>query len=702
MALALLRPSRVPGTPGTIAFQIDLGSNRYYQYAIGDDSVDRDRGFLVLGAPTFTSPVVGPLPDHALGRTILEVPAARFDREHRAIQLRSYRNTSRYGAAVSDIQHVGAATRSAEDLPAIAFANDTEFPRSHEHGPSMRHQMDTYTVEPHRAAPWRYAEPMGYREVLPMSGAMFLGQLVPMLKGLLGKVMPVIGSVLSQMPAKTPVGAGGAAGGGEGENPLGALGALLGSKVGAGLADSVQSLLKPETVKLLTDLLQQLKAPADPQAKASAFSVVRRYTVASEYSHASVAPALLAALPALMPLLEKVLTPETIKAILDTANPTKIIGAVTDSVKEIGKLGLDFDKQSNEHLRALNPMGVHGAVDDLLKGMGFASSMAHGVTKEKGEPAYRRVESVEVSFAGASPVMIHGRSRVCYRKGEEIAFALDVKTVRPIPEATVEVLVKNPETRRILVRRTVGVSQVANGRLPKRIALTGDDLKPLATGEEYLVCIYLTWKNAKGKMIGTSRTQMITLIGEYVFDRVEDGTVVALNDVAKHRPFWHKVWQGSFNKELFKVDFEGKYYYILDPPRTANTPVATTVSLDKGEGHAKKGRLRSGMNTSLGALNALIPNISTGKPLPESQLAALASSDFVGRFNTAARFSATMSGKPGVSAALWIYPEMKLHEVVLLKAASTDADSHVRDLTEERVRFPIPVSLHLIGARTTR
>jgi hypothetical protein len=108
------------------------------------------------------------------------------------------------------------------------------------------------------------------------------------------------------------------------------------------------------------------------------------------------------------------------------------------------------------------------------------------------------------------------------------------------------------------------------------------------------------------------------------------------------------------------------------------------------------------MTTSLGALNALIPQISTGKPLSESQLTALRSSDFISRFNTAARFSAALSGRAGVSAAVWIYPEVKLHEVVLFKAASIDADSHVRELTEERVHFPIPVTLHVIGARTTR
>lgn len=707
MALALLRPSRVPGTPGTVAFQLDLGSNRYWQFAIGDDTVSNDRGFPVLGAPVFTSPVMGPLPLQALGRTVLEIPASRFDRDHRAVQVMSFRSPARDGPAASEIRKVGVAARAQPDLPPIAFTiTDTGsgFPGAPDYGLNMRlDQMETYSVEAHRAAPWRYAEPMGYREVPPMSGAMFLSSLLPALKGIFAKVVPAIGGLLAAAPAGAAPAGGATTPTAGGENPLAAIGALLGSKAGTGIAEAVQARLKPETVQLLKDFLEQLKkpAPAAEPAKASALGVDRRYVVATEYSHATVAPALLAALPALMPLLEKVLTPETIKGILDTANPTKIIGAVTDSVKEIGKLGLDFDKQSNEHLRALNPMGVHAPVDDLLKGMGFASALSADVTREKGEPAYRRVESVEVQFAGASPVMIHGRSRVCYRKGEEIAFALDVKTPRPIPDATISVLVKDPETRKILVRKTVTASQITTGRLGKRIALAGDELKPLQTGEEYLVCVYLTWKNAKGKVIGTSRTQMITLIGEYVFDRIEDGVVVPLNDVAKYRAFWHKAWQGSFSKELYKVDFEGKYYYILEPARGANAPIETTALLEKGEGHAKKGRLKSGMTTSVGALNALIPLVSNGKPLPEAQLAALSSSDFVSRFNTAARFRAALSGKPGITGALWVYPEVKLHEVVLFKAASTDADSHVRELTEERVRFPIPVSVHVIGARTT-
>ncbi len=686
MALAILRPIRVPGSPGTVAFALELGSNRFFQYAVGDNTVSRDSGFPMLGEATFTSPIVGPLPVSSMGRTTLEIPADRFDRDHRMVQVTSFRTKSREGPAVSDIVRVAVVPRVREDFPTLSL--------------SLRDPMDPYTIEDGSgtddgygiATSWRGPVPMAYREVPPVSTAMFLGSILPVLGGLVSKAVPVLKGLVS-----------GGGAGGVANLISGLLGGAKPAQGGGGggtvtAPPGLETLIKPETLQLIQQFLQQLQSGgAQPQAKSMAAA-----QSTTEYSRAAIAPALLAALPALAPLLEKVLNPETIKAVLDHTDPSKIIGAVTDSMKEIGKLGLDHDKQENEHLRALNPMGIHAPVDDLLKEMGFASSADPNVTREKGEPAYRRVESVKLSFAGASPVMIHGRSRVCYRAGEEIAFPLDLETPRTISDARLTLLVKNPASRKILARRTFTIPQASTGRISVRTTLAKEDTKSLASGEEYLVCAYLIWKNAKQKVIGTSRSQLITLIGEYIFDRVEEGTVVPLNDVAKFRPFWHKVWQGSFTTDFFKVDFEGKYYYVLEPTRASNAPIETTTNIPEDKEKVRKGRIKSGMNTSLGALNALIPLISNGKPLTESQLGALGSSDFVARFNTAARFNTTLSGKAGLSAAIWIYPEVKLQQVVLFKAASTDADSHVRELTEERVPFPIPVTLHVIGARTTK
>jgi hypothetical protein len=143
--------------------------------------------------------------------------------------------------------------------------------------------------------------------------------------------------------------------------------------------------------------------------------------------------------------------------------------------------------------------------------------------------------------------------------------------------------VKDPETQDPRAQ-IIGVSQVGaagSGRIAFR-----DDLKPLQTGEEYLACVYLTWKNAKGRVIGTSRTQMITLIGEYVFDRVEDGAVVPLNDVARFRPFWHKAWQGSFSKELYK-GLRGQVHYIPSP--LAGERAVETTACPKGRLPRRRG-----------------------------------------------------------------------------------------------------------------
>ncbi len=691
MALALLRANRVPGPPGTAAFTLELGSNRFYQFAVGDNTVDRSVGFPRLGAPSFTSPVLGPLPESAMGRATLEIPSDCFDGEHRSVQVTSFRTRNRDGPALSDIVRVGSVARARDDLPPISFSLSE---RMDPYAPYTAE--DGYSVE----ASWRAPVRMPYRDVPAMSGAMFLGSLIPVLTGLASKILPKIGGLLG--------GAAGGTGAGGALNTL--LGSLLGGAApapggaggaGGGTATAAPApLIKPETAQLLMQLLAQLqgKATAAPAtATATALSVG-----GTEYSRASIAPALLAALPALLPLLEKVLSPETIKTVLEHADPTKIIGAVTDSMKELGKLGLEHDKQENEHLRALNPMGVHAPVDDQLKEMGFAASTDAGVTRERGEPAYRRIESVTLNFAAASPVMIHGRSRVCYRAGEEIVFPLDLETPRPIADARLTLLVKDPATRKILVRKPFAIAQSATGRLSTRISLTPAETKPLAEGEEYLVCVYLVWKNGKGKRIGTSRSQMITVIGEYIFDRVEEGSVVPLNDMGKFRPFWHKVWQGSFTTEFYKLDFEGKYYYALETAREGNAPIETTTTFEPNGDKVRKGRLRSGMTTSLGALNALLPVISNAASLPANQLGALRSSDFVSRFNVAARFHAPFSGKPGISAALWVYPEVKVQQVVLFKAASTDADGHVRELTETRVPFPMPVTIHVIGARTTR
>ena len=66
MALAWLSYEGTDG--GQRRFRFDIGVNRYYDYAIGAKETLRQGGFMILRDRYFESPMLGPLPETALGR----------------------------------------------------------------------------------------------------------------------------------------------------------------------------------------------------------------------------------------------------------------------------------------------------------------------------------------------------------------------------------------------------------------------------------------------------------------------------------------------------------------------------------------------------------------------------------------------------------------------------------------------------------
>jgi len=83
MALAVLRYEDASGS--TARFDVDVGHNRWFLYAIGDGTTERVHGIETLAAPRFTSGLAGPLPPARRGRTTLEVPLELFDRDRKHV-----------------------------------------------------------------------------------------------------------------------------------------------------------------------------------------------------------------------------------------------------------------------------------------------------------------------------------------------------------------------------------------------------------------------------------------------------------------------------------------------------------------------------------------------------------------------------------------------------------------------------------------
>ena len=706
MALAILRWQETDDNQSQ--FHVDLGINRYYTYAIGDRSVQRKNGLKLLENPSFVSPLIGPLPEESLGRTTLKIPNSQLSRQHRFIQLTSYRTHDRIGPAISDIVEVplSSSLQSTHQSPVLSFG--------------LESSMSPPPVE---------TVPFAYREVKPMQTAEAMGFLSSMIKTVLPAVTKILPAATKAIEQVMPAGG------------LLAQAVKQAAQVGTQLLQdkSTQTLVMevakktlpstitadPELLKQLEALLQQAaqikvngtsaNSPTNGQVAVAQSLTVSgmgsRYsnsygttpvTSSSAYAEQMMSPALLAALPELMPVLEKVLTPETIKTVIDGISPAKTIGAITDGIQKFAQLDQAAGKQQQEHLERV----LANAGDDAAEKWAYGAALTNAFSATSVAIRYQSVMTVRLGFAEVTTVMLNGRSRPVYSQHQDLAFPLTVETPRPIKDSIVQLLVKHPETLEILIEQKFRVGEVTTGALSVVPKLSREQLRSLPANQDYLVCAALLWSGRdkttkKKKRLGTSMTQLITLVGEYCFDRME-GTVevVPLNDVDRFRDYWHKIWEKEFSDSVRRISLDCKYYLTLESERTNHARMETLTKLQADGSTRLNGKLKTGLIMSPYRLNELIPQISSHPSLSAAELAALMTPEFKQQCSYAARSAVEFKGKRGDGVGMWVYPEMKVQRVLLKQAGETNANGQVLALTEREVYFPMPAIVHFIGVGT--
>lgn len=686
MALALILA--LEPRPTGIAVRFDIGKNRYLRWLLGEEKQITRNGLPKLAAVSQQSELIGPLRTQSLGRGECIVPRQALSRESCCLQLLSYRESDGTGPAVSSVKTlplggVNWGEIGATELlpPPVGLAMDNNNRLNEQRENTMTAIASAYTQQVDNTAfalsERKLSQPM-FLEAIVAALPTLIPMLAPAIGTLISGMAPAVGQVASHLIRNVNAGSGGAGHGSEAT--VSQIGSLADQAIRA-LGPSAQQILTPENMRQIMQLIQagqNASAPATPTSQAL-----------NQYSQAQVAPALLAAIPALMPLLRQVLSPQTVQSIVQA--PERMTGQVINGIKDFARLGLEADQQLQQHLERLNPGVDDPALHQLLASLSVEMS-THRARN------YKRVASVRLHIEDLQTQVVLGRETTLYQANDAMQFPLSIETPQTIHDAEVMLQLKQADNLRIVHEANELVGEISSGALDVIPRVESNITQSLDSTKEHIIVLTLLWHNRRGQLRGASIQHSFSLMGKYHFDRVEEsGELIPLDDRQTYRDYWHQIWEFTFSREMRRVDIQSRYYLTLDPQRNRNARVDSQVRTERGGSRADI-HLRAGFEYSLFALNHLMSRLAPDQsPLNDDVLQALASDDFVNRFNQAAQHQGQIRGRPADAAALWVYPEFKIQTLVMVKASRVNENGNVTELTEERVQFPMPVMMHFVG-----
>ena len=717
-------------------FHTDTGSNRFFQFKIGAEK-GRYKGMERLDAIRLESSLFErPARNANPIRTdfAFEIEDRFFQQDNRYIQLASYQNKRKVAPAFSSV--IAVKPSLAKDK--IELRRPISFSQS-----SKIMQNSTLNI-PVRNIPFHYREPSESR-------AMFWSAIVNALPKILPAITPVVGQLLGGNKGNPPSTSNGQPASGESTPAISAdlvdaiadLVKKLSEKnqssaqgltqqmafnpaMLAQLAPLLEKVVSPETINAIGDQPMKLfKAIGDavlkmdqqemahleklnPGVKDDSIERILKSMSAvpdnGRFSSAKVAPALLAALPALMPVIEKVLDPKTLQAIGD--QPVKMFKAIGDAV-------LKMDQQEMEHLERLNPGVDDPSIERILKSMSLSPSRKLGIP-------FKFDPRVDINFLDVQQVDLNGNKKVVYSKKQDIWVPISISTKanqppkRAIPKVIVELIIQDSDSMAVLLEKKFKIKELFFDQAIKEIVIRKEELAHLPTGKDLKLEISIIWKSSRNRQNkGSFKNHYIMLSADYIFDQIGpmQGQEIPLNDVVQHRSFWHKLWEGGLSRSRrWNIELDLKYFLLLQCENNEAQRLATKKKLIADNARTEeelpsrrkiKAKMKAGLELSLQQFNLVLQQL--GQPmLSIEQLEALKTNEFKQHFQQVSRAHVELKGRAGDSAALWAYPEIGLYKVFLKKPGTVTALGQVTQFEQSEVLFPKPTSIHFIGTKSER
>ncbi len=692
MALAILRLLAFENAK--VRFNIDTGTNRYYQLKIGKNLRQRD-GIDWIDEVFFATPMaINPAGGNLLSSSEdVFLPVSKFDQGTAYVQLFSFKTPDGKSPAFSRIVKVpmGLNLPSAVDLaPAFSL------------GASMN---TTSSFQPARKVPCR-----SYTDVYARQASIeeLLGSIIKI-------VTPTVIKLLNGEQNANPGQAGADGGGGKPDLLATLLNTILGSLSG-----------KPVTAVSQPTSLNRFGAGDN------------RFTDSPSYRFSQ--PFIFGIDDALLGMLIGPVL-QVLPQLVNAGNQERIQMRQADNKLVSDILADDNRRMMLEKLQEMQqkppasaPPENTAELNQLLqllqqappavgqKPPVVASRAAQSLTLKRNHPSASLSKNALVSFTTAAPISWNGLQKVLFAKNKDLRLSLSLVVAgqaasAALPRAIIKLIFKDRSDQSLLYEKSFKQKDI----LPNNVmtfALSADELSHLPVNQPIAVFAEVRWLGPKSeqefKALGSTE---IILVNQYFLkEQGKDlGLERELTDMKRYRPFWNKIWEapsqdlngaksGARKKYLWELDVTVKYSVLFTGQHETNGLMDTKLSLNRSDRQSLtekiEGRMKAGTELSLHELNKLLPLWKNELPLRPEQLEAISTQPFVQ--NHACEFidQLQLKGRARERGMIWVVPIFRLFELTLNTVGGTDESGQVVAVTEEQVRFPLPSSARVMGLKS--
>lgn len=344
-----------------------------------------------------------------------------------------------------------------------------------------------------------------------------------------------------------------------------------------------------------------------------------------------------------------------------------------------------------------------------------APATASSLSFTKTYVSYALSNSVILSFENKNLQKWNGADRIIYQKGKGLQF--DVKlTVNPapkapLPKAIFRFVLKDAATQQVVFEKSFKQKNIAaNALLNFKIA--AEELFQIPIQKPLSLFAEMRWLSAAtGKEYKAVGSDEVVFVQDY-FVKETGKTLVEekeLTDLNTYRSFWNKVWEAPVltkggDKKLWELNATLRYSIFLSPEHEANGLIETKIQQtpDESDSITAKtyGKFKSGIELSTAELNKLLSLWSGEAPLDTPKLQAVSNMGFSKSCAGEMIYTLKLKGREGVRGLVWAIPTFKLLELTLNKVSKTNDAGQVTECVEEKAKFPVPVSVRILGLKS--